>query len=66
MKSSSSAQILNFFTALINTINIPLIMVGTPKVMDVLQSQFRQAKKHEYGEYHGDRFEKDAIWDLFV
>lgn len=67
IKSSSSAQILNFFTALINTINIPLIMVGTPKAMDVLQSQFRQARRStNMGNIMWDRFEKDAIWDLFV
>ncbi|WP_400244986.1 ATP-binding protein [Niallia sp. JL1B1071] len=67
IKSSSSAQILNFFTAFINTINIPLIMVGTPKAMDVLQSQFRQARRStNMGNIMWDRFEKDAIWDLFV
>lgn len=67
IKNSSSAQILNFFTALINTINIPLIMVGTPKAMDVLQSQFRQARRStNMGNILWDRFEKDAIWDLFV
>lgn len=67
IKKSSSAQILNFFTALINTINIPLIMVGTPKAMDVLQSQFRQARRStNMGNIMWDRFEKDAIWDLFV
>lgn len=67
VKSSSSTQVLNFFTALINTINIPLIMVGTPKAMDVLQSQFRQARRStNMGNIMWDRFEKDAIWDLFV
>ncbi|ADU28507.1 ATP-binding protein [Evansella cellulosilytica] len=67
IKSSRSSQILNFFTALINTINIPLIMVGTPKAMDVLQSQFRQARRStNMGNIMWDRFEKNDIWDLFV
>lgn len=67
VKKSSSSQVLNFFTALINTINIPLIMVGTPKAMDVLQSQFRQARRStNMGNIMWDRFKKDAIWDLFV
>ncbi|WP_251553997.1 ATP-binding protein [Neobacillus muris] len=67
VKSSKSTQVLNFFTALINTINLPLVMVGTPKAMDVLQSQFRQARRStNMGNIMWDRFEKDAIWDLFV
>ncbi|MGG3772974.1 ATP-binding protein [Heyndrickxia faecalis] len=67
VKSSKSTQVLNFFTALINTINIPLVMVGTPKAMDVLQSQFRQARRStNMGNLLWNRFEKDAVWDLFV
>jgi ABC-type dipeptide/oligopeptide/nickel transport system ATPase component len=67
MKSSSSTQILNFFTALINTINVPLLMVGTPKAMDVLQSQFRQARRStNMGNILWDRFMEDDIWNLFV
>lgn len=67
MKSSNSTQVLNFFTALINTINIPLIMIGTPKAMDVLQSQFRQARRStNVGSVFWDRLEKDAVWDLFI
>ncbi|WP_033827210.1 ATP-binding protein [Bacillus andreraoultii] len=67
MKNSNSVQVLNFFTALINTINIPLIMVGTPKAMDVLQSQFRQARRNtNMGSVFWDRLEKDAVWDLFI
>lgn len=67
IKKSSSVQILNFFTALINTINIPLIMVGTPKAMSVLQSQFRQARRStNMGDILWGRFEKDTIWNLFV
>ncbi|MGG1689415.1 ATP-binding protein [Heyndrickxia ginsengihumi] len=67
MKNSNSSQVLNFFTALINTINIPLIMVGTPKAMDVLQSQFRQARRNtNMGGVFWDRLEKDAVWDLFI
>lgn len=67
VKKSNSTQVLNFFTVLINTINIPLIMVGTPKAMDVLQSQFRQARRStNMGNIMWDRFMEDDIWDLFV
>lgn len=67
VRSNNSKQVLNFFTTLINTINIPLIMVGTPKSMDVLQSQFRQARRNtNAGNIMWHRMEKDEIWDLFV
>lgn len=41
MKQKSSTEVLNFMTTLINQVNIPIIMVGTPKAMEVLQLQFR-------------------------
>lgn len=67
VKSKSSTQLLNFFTTLINTMNTPLIMVGTPKAMDILQSQFRQARRNtNTGNVMWNRMEKDDIWDLFV
>lgn len=42
VKSKNSSQVLNFFTILINLLNIPIVMVGTPRAMDIFQSQFRQ------------------------
>lgn len=67
IKSSHSTQILNFFTALINTINIPLILIGTPKALDVLQSQFRQARRStNIGNIYWDRLEKNGVWNLFI
>jgi len=67
IKSKSSTQILNFFTTLINTVNVPIIMVGTPKSMDILQSQFRQARRNtNIGNVMWNRLEKDEIWELFI
>lgn len=67
VKSKSSAQVLNFFTTLINTINIPLIMIGTPKAMDVMQAQFRQARRNtNAGNIMWNRMEKDEVWELFM
>lgn len=67
VKSKNSSQVLNFFTTLINTVNIPLIMIGTPKAMDVLQSQFRQARRStNMGNVMWDRLKKDELWDLFA
>jgi hypothetical protein len=67
VKSKNSTQVLNFFTTLINMINIPIIMIGTPKAMDVFQTQFRQARRNtNAGNIMWDRLEKDEVWELFV
>jgi len=66
--SGGSGAILNFFTTLINTINIPVILVGTPKSMNLLQTEFRQARRSlsGHGNFFWDRLKKDEIWDLFL
>jgi energy-coupling factor transporter ATP-binding protein EcfA2 len=67
VKSKSSNQVLNFFTTLINSMNIPIIMISTPKGMDILQKQFRQARRNtNAGNVIWERLKKDEIWDLFI
>jgi energy-coupling factor transporter ATP-binding protein EcfA2 len=67
VKSKSSTQVLNFFTTLINSMNIPIIMISTPKGMDILQKQFRQARRNtNAGNVMWERLKKDEIWDLFI
>lgn len=67
VKSKSSTQVLNFFTSLINSVNIPIIMISTPKGISILQSQFRQARRNtNAGNIMWDRLKKDEIWDLFI
>lgn len=38
-------KMLNFFTSLVNMISLPVIFVGTPKAISVIQTQFRQARR---------------------
>lgn len=67
VKSKNSSQVLNFFTTLINLLNIPIVMVGTPRAMDIFQSQFRQARRNtNTGNIMWDRLKRDDIWDLFL
>lgn len=67
MKQKSSTEVLNFMTTLINQVNIPIIMVGTPKAMEVLQLQFRQARRSfNPGNIMWDHLQKDEIWDLLI
>lgn len=67
-KSGGSVAVLNFFTTLINTANIPIILVGTPKSLNVLQTEFRQARRNfsGHGNFFWDRLQKDATWKLFL
>ncbi len=58
---------LNFFVTLVNTIGIPVIIVGTNKAISVLQSEFRQARHgSDQGDMVWSQMPHDASWDLFM
>ncbi|MBY0025614.1 ATP-binding protein [Priestia aryabhattai] len=66
-KSGGSEKMLNFFVTLVNTIGIPVIMVGTNKAVSILQSQFRQARRGSgQGDIVWNQLPKDTTWDLFI
>ena len=60
-------KILDFFVQLINTIGLPVILVGTYKAWSVLGSEFRQIRRGTgQGDFIWDRMEKDEDWEVFV
>ncbi|MBC9784296.1 ATP-binding protein [Heliobacterium chlorum] len=66
-KSGGADKMLNFFVTLINTIGIPVILVGTPKALSVLSHEFRQARRSSgYGNSEWKRMERDDNWDLLI
>ncbi len=67
-KSGGSDKMLNFFTTMVNVVNIPLIMVGTMKARSILQSDFRIARRGlgTSGNLVWERMKKDENWDLMV
>ncbi|SOC41751.1 ATP-binding protein [Ureibacillus acetophenoni] len=66
-KSGGSDKMLNFFVTLVNTIGIPVIMVGTNKAISVLQSEFRQARRGSgQGDMVWSQMPQDVSWDLFM
>lgn len=67
-RSGGSAQVLNFFTTLINSAQIPVLLVGTPKSLKVLTSEFRQARRSlsGHGGFLWDRLKNDENWALFL
>ncbi|MEC1894090.1 MAG: ATP-binding protein [Bacillota bacterium] len=66
-KSGGSEKMLNFFVTLVNTIGIPVLMVGTNKAISILQSEFRQARRGSgQGDMVWSQMPNDESWDLFV
>jgi len=51
-KSGGSEKMLNFFVTLVNTIGVPVVLIGTTKATPILQSEFRQARR---GSGHWER-----------
>lgn len=67
-KSGGSEKMLNFFVTLGNAVGIPLVLVGTPKAINVLQGDFRQARRGSGsgGDMVCNRIQKDEVWDLLI
>lgn len=66
-KSGGSEKMLNFFVTLVNTIGVPVVLIGTTKAMSVLQSEFRQARRGSgQGDMVWERLKKDNNWDLLM
>ena len=60
-------KMLNFFVTLVNTIGVPVVLIGTSRAMSVLQSEFRQARRGSgQGDLIWDAMKNDMSWDIFV
>lgn len=66
-KSGGSSKMLNFFVTLVNTIGIPVILIGTTKALPILQGEFRQARRGSgQGDLLWDRMKNDDSWKLLI
>lgn len=66
-KSGGSDKMLNFFVTLVNTIGVPVILIGTTKALSILQGEFRQARRGTgQGDMVWERMTKDDRWDLLI
>ncbi|WP_067625006.1 ATP-binding protein [Alicyclobacillus acidiphilus] len=66
-KSQGAEKMLNYFVTLVNTIGIPVVLIGTNNAAGVLQSQFRQARRGSgQGDMIWERMKRDASWDLLI
>ena len=66
-KSGGSSKMLNFFVQLINTIGLPVVLVGTYKAISVLSGEFRQTRRGTgQGDLVWDRMKNDETWQWFL
>jgi len=66
-KSGGSEKMLNFFVTLVNTIGVPVVLIGTTKAMPILQSEFRQARRGSgQGDLFWERMPNDLSWDIML
>lgn len=62
-----SEALLNFMVTLVNTIGVPIILIGTLSAVPLLQQNFRQARRaNGLGSLNWDRMLRGKPWDHFV
>jgi hypothetical protein len=65
--SGGSEKMLNFFVTLVNTIGVPVVLIGTNKAKPILQGDFRQARRGSgQGDLLWDRMENDISWETML
>lgn len=66
-KSGGAEKMLNFFTQLVNTVGVPVVMVGTYKALPLFSNDFSQTRRGTgQGDVIWDRMAFDEQWQLFV
>ncbi|MBU5349136.1 ATP-binding protein [Paenibacillus lautus] len=68
VKSGGATIMLNFFNTLINTIGVPIVLIGTPKARHLFTKEFRNIKRiTAQGSIDWDRLErKDKDWKTLL
>lgn len=66
-KSGGGEKMLNFFTQLVNTVGVPVLMVGTYKALPLFSNNISQARRGTgQGDLIWDRMAFDDQWEAFV
>jgi len=66
-KSGGSEKMLNFFVTLVNTIGVPVVLIGTSKALPILQSEFRQARRGSgQGDLIWEHLKNDESWEIML
>jgi hypothetical protein len=66
-KSGGEQKMLDFFVQLVNTIGVPIVLIGNSKALPLLNGALSQMRRGSgQGDLVWDRFEFDKQWDLLV
>jgi len=66
-KSGGKDKMLNFFVTLVNTVGVPIVLIGTSKALPILQSEFRQARRGSgQGDLLWERMQNDISWEIMI
>ncbi|MDQ3816228.1 MAG: AAA family ATPase [Acidobacteriota bacterium] len=66
-RSGGADKMLNFFVNLINTIGVPVVLIGTYKAMALLSGEFSQMRRGTgQGDLIWDRMSNDEQWKLLL
>lgn len=66
-KSGGVEKMLNFFVQLVNTVGVPVTLVGTYKSLSLFDGNFSQMRRGTgQGDLVWDRMKNDKEWELFV
>jgi AAA domain len=66
-KDEVSTSMMNFLVTLVNEIGIPIMLIGTTKAKELLQVNFRQARRAGgHGEILWGQMENDDNWEVLM
>lgn len=66
-KSGGSEKMLNFFVTLVNTIGLPVILIGTPRARAIFETDMRSARRVSgLGAIFWDPMPEEAEWEAFT
>lgn len=66
-KSGGVEKMLNFFVQIVNTVGVPVVLVGTYKSLSIFDGNFSQMRRGTgQGDLVWDRMKMDKEWELFV
>ncbi|MEC1698141.1 ATP-binding protein [Schinkia azotoformans] len=66
-KDEVSSSMMNFLVTLVNEIGIPIMLIGTTKAKELLQINFRQARRAGgHGELIWEQMKKDDNWEVLL
>jgi len=67
LNGSKSRAVLQFITTLVNEIGIPIILIGIPSAANLLQRDFKTARRMSgQGDMIVNRLKNDKEWNLFL